>query len=301
MRLSCLISYWAVCLGLLTGCIEIHQAYSLNPDGSGKLLLTLIYDPKANADLRDDEVNLAEEGPQAEMALRDLADEIVATAQGVEAWTDYQMKHSPNGKMALSITGYFPDINAFQLSPPSDEGLPCASIKCTPLSSSDSRYEVILKSINDSPPILKKPTLTNVEAQERREESRIRMNAEALESRMLYEPMKLVANFHLPGQVKSNTNIEKRSARETQLTVSGKRLLKLMEDMVRDDALANQVFNRGWTFGDPIALPGEVVNERLFGERAPIAFDVTPNQRPLFNYAKELERAKRHPPPIPPE
>src|SRR3954452_7194801 len=85
---------------LITGCFDTKQEFTLNPDGSGKVV----------QDSAFQRMNLKSEGQNSDEQLREAVRSILNEAKGVEAWKDLSFKRLPDGRMAIHFTAYFKDV-----------------------------------------------------------------------------------------------------------------------------------------------------------------------------------------------
>lgn len=87
----------------LAGCFESKQDYTINPDGSGKVTLDVLFDPSAVS------MGSSQNNPQKEMeaAVR----KIIKDAKGVDVWKDVTYKRMPDGRVNFKGTAYFPDLS----------------------------------------------------------------------------------------------------------------------------------------------------------------------------------------------
>src|SRR3954447_13745848 len=105
-----------VCL-LLTGCIQSEQIFTLNPDGSGKVAITLV------APFNPFEAALGGGGPPGgkKPSLADkkraFVDKLLSTAKGVDAWKDVSAEYTPEGLLKFQGTAYFKDMRQLKTDP----------------------------------------------------------------------------------------------------------------------------------------------------------------------------------------
>ena len=95
---------------ILTGCIEMEQQVTLNPDGSGKLTVT-------SAVAIPDLGGLGGDGAKPDP--RGQAREIVVgilRSEGIEAWTNVKYEVGKDGKSRATATGFFPDVTKVRIS-----------------------------------------------------------------------------------------------------------------------------------------------------------------------------------------
>ena len=78
---------------LLTGCLDLEDQWVLNPDGSGKLIRQATFAPM-------------DKSPEA------WAKEALGKASGFEAWSNFESEMLKDGRLRITATGYFKDVNA---------------------------------------------------------------------------------------------------------------------------------------------------------------------------------------------
>src|SRR5437763_8602917 len=84
---------------ILSGCLDVEQHYTINPDGSGKVdLVANLTDWTLDANDKD-----------IKQKLRDRVKDFLDSTKGIEAWKDvsYSMK---DDKLHFAGTAYFSDI-----------------------------------------------------------------------------------------------------------------------------------------------------------------------------------------------
>lgn len=279
------------------GCLEVDQQITINPDRSAKVHVRLGFDLSLLRDAQSSAgVDMRQEILGAEDTMRSLAQQCMQTAKGVEAWTDYALQREPEDKIAVTMTAYVRDITEFELNPDDGE-IPDMTFTVERDSAGRDRWRMLMHGINDQPetPFA---VLGEEELAEVVRERRLQFNEESLESKMLFEAMEITSTLRFPGKVVATSNAQKTSRHEAVVKFLGERYYAMMAKVVSDEALAAQAFSTGADLHAGIALPGSRVNGWLFGEQAPVTITVLPGKRPLFNYEKELARAKKNPPPV---
>lgn len=100
----------AGCLLPLTGCIDLTQTVTLNPDGTGRVAIDMKLSPLlgGGGPLNFGGQNAKEKTP--EEMLQDFAKSVL-TKKGVTAWKDVSVKWTNEGKMHFAGTAYFEDLN----------------------------------------------------------------------------------------------------------------------------------------------------------------------------------------------
>src|SRR3954462_11775478 len=93
----------------LSGCFETKEEFTLNPDGSGKVVIESSF-TRAGGGMFD-------QGNQAslEELLQTTVKGIVQDAAGVEAWRDVSFRRLPDGRIYFKGTAYFRDLKEFSV------------------------------------------------------------------------------------------------------------------------------------------------------------------------------------------
>src|SRR4051794_6877819 len=100
----------AGCLPLLTGCIEMTQTFTLNPDGKGKV----VYDVQMSPALGGGALNIGGPGGGKEKTPEEMLKEFtkkMVASKGVTAWKDVSVKWSNEGKLHFVGTAYFEKLD----------------------------------------------------------------------------------------------------------------------------------------------------------------------------------------------
>lgn len=88
----------SVLLPLLAGCLETQDQYSINPDGSGKVMHRAVFSVSTAA-------------PDEEEQIRRVIRGEVDFSNGVEAWSDVDCRKLDDGRIEFRATAYFSDFN----------------------------------------------------------------------------------------------------------------------------------------------------------------------------------------------
>lgn len=83
---------------LLSGCLETQDQYSINPDGSGKVLHRAVFSASTDA-------------PDPKERIRRVIRGEVDFGNGVEAWSDLDCRMLHDGRVEFRATAYFSDFN----------------------------------------------------------------------------------------------------------------------------------------------------------------------------------------------
>ena len=94
-------------LCLLAGCIQVKEEYTLNPDGTGKVIY------ETTAPLGNPFGGKKDEKPEDQA--RGQVDKILTESSGVSVWKDVTYKINDDGKLHFKGTAYFKKFLRLQL------------------------------------------------------------------------------------------------------------------------------------------------------------------------------------------
>lgn len=267
--------------GLLTGCFETKQEFTLNPDGSGKVVHECTFQKLSLG--RDNDAD-------ADEALQEAVGKIILEAKGVEAWRDISYQQRDDGRFHFKGTAYFTNLNAFEI--PNQTMLELAWHRTTP-----GAVLTLRTNQNESPEGAragkKSEDWSQLPAAERatklREGRAQFQQAKPMMSAFL-GGMQHEVILHLPGQVTESANFTAQAGGALRLGFEGKKLLAAMEQLLNDDAWLAKHSGK-LNFQERPVLDEEV-NALIFGRKAPVRA-VVRGGPPQFDYASEVAAAKR--------
>jgi hypothetical protein len=287
----------SLCLLLLTsGCFDTKEDYTINPDGSGKVVHECSFQS----------LDLSGQNPEADEALRNAVREVLDKSEGVEAWRDVRFKTLDDGRLFFRGTAYFKDLSKLVIQ---NQQMLKFGWKRT----ADGGGNLDLRT-NDSEPVASHnlPEGGTVSITSPAKQSRTSTNALSPEElakkikqdRVQFQQakpmlagflgtMKQTAVFHLPGKVASSSNFAKDASGALTLTFDGAKFLEVMEKLVNDDEWCRK--HAGTGFEDAQSAPSmdDEMCQMIFGEKAPVRAVVAAGQTPLFDYAAEAAAARK--------
>lgn len=276
---------WVVILAAVTlsGCYETKQDYTINPDGSGKVVVEVTMAPGAVNPLGGAET--AAKSPDE--SARDLARDLVKESTGIETWTDVSFKPTADGRAWFKGTAYFRSLTAVELHN-IDIVKPAWSI--------DAKGRGVLELTLGDP---KKPgaavtpvALTDAEVAAAIQQERANYQQGRAMMSGLMTGLKVEQVYNVPGAVLGGANLKKMPTGQLFLAMNGEGILKAMDDIMADDVLMGETVRSGRdTQKDGPAEP-EVLHEKLFGRRAAIKAVVGTPHTALVDYASEVAAAK---------
>jgi hypothetical protein len=274
----------ALSLALLAGCIQVRDEYTLNPDGSGKVKVSRL--EPAGMSLMGGGKAL---DPDAE-AIK-VAKKLVEKSKGIDAWKDVSWKIARDGRIQVTGTAYFKDINKLAFG--SKEGR-------ARLEKLEGGKLVLLfgkGSGKAAAPAKGVPT-----------EEPKKLSDEELKRKILVERMKwqqgrgmLVAmlsgmvmesTYNLPGKVGKASCFKKLGKNKVRFTIKGDDFLKVMNELTaKDEFWKAQATNKNRGSLENMDVPEAL--EKIYGSKEPPRVEVSGATDPLFDYAKEVAEARK--------
>ncbi len=272
----------AVCL--MAGCFESNQEYTLNPDGSGKVIHEVLFQPV--------DLNMGETPDNPEKELKKTVQSILTDSSGVDAWKDISFKRTEDGKIFFKGTAYFPDLSKLSLklgevkqsgSNPVWKKTPSGDMVLA-LKGEDEKK----KGKGEAPP---KPL---TDAQIRRKIAQEKAQFQKMKPMLaaMLSTLKQKMTFHLPGIKKKVTNFTENPDGSFTITFDGAKMIEIIDAMFKDEKwMAEMIQNKGGIMDEGPAMDAKT-NEILFGQKGPIEAVMGAPQSPLFDYRTEMAAAK---------
>jgi len=283
-QLLCLASGLSALL-LLTGCFETKDEYTLNPDGSGKVVHECTYQ----------NMNLNFSGGEADPqeALKSAVLKVLEASKGIEAWRDVSYRQLDDGRLYFKGTAYFRNLSRLDI--------PNQTMLEFDWTASPGGGVLTLRTNKGGGPVegvrvkQEKVDLAKLAPEERAKKIKEeRGKFQQMKPMMagVMGAMKHEVILHLPGKVVASANFTKEPSGALALNFEGTRLLEAMDKLVNDDAwLEKNINSVGVT--EPLPMDDAVVNEMVFGSREPVRAVVSEARQPVFDYAAELAAAKQ--------
>jgi hypothetical protein len=270
---------------LLTGCFDTKQEFTINPDGSGKVVHESTFQ----------HFNLTIGGAAAtdpQEILGDAIRDVLKNSKGVDAWRDVTFKQVDAQRIYFRGTAYFKDLSKLDI--PNQTMLDFAW-----QTAPDGKMILTLRTNKgDGGEMAPKPQpapavkLSPEEQAKKLKEARDSYQQTKPMLAAMLGPAKQDVLFHLPGKVSQSTNFESQPAGALKINFSGAKLIEALDKLQSDDTWMR---NNGAAFsGDMDNKPGmdNQVNGLLFGTKGPVEAVVSGPAAPLFNYAAEVAAAK---------
>lgn len=265
-----------ILIGLLVstgGCLDVEQEYTINPDGSGRVVLRWVGAP----------LTLASDKTADEKA-GELLQGQVNQSESVDAWKDISCTARDDGKFEFKGTAYFKDIAKLKLH---YGGATLADLKI----SRDERGNLVVGSDPPKTADPAKPALSDEEARKKLKEGRIEYQQGKRMMELLLADLKVTTTVNLPGRIGECSQFKKVGPASVRAAFDGKAFLKAMDDLVMNDEWMLKNLKARGTAGNP-ALDDELLHEKLFGEKGPMRAVTTGELKPLFEYEGEAGPAR---------
>jgi len=266
-----------------SGCYETRRTFFLNPDGSGKVILESKFQPM-NISFTGEEVD-----PESQM--EDSVRDILEKSSGIDAWKEVDYKLTDDRKIWFKGTAYFQDVSNLKF-----HNLSIMNIGFT--KGPDGTMVLEMKEQKEES---KKGTVQRKQKDMTEEEITKKIKSEKAKYQQMRPILTVFLNtlkeesiFHLPGNLAEKvSNFEKMNEKTISFTFEGKKLLEVIDEMMQDDNWWRSQVTAGVDFakdGPPMDIE---MNQKLFGERAPIRAVVGGKLTSLFNYSAEVSEAKK--------
>jgi hypothetical protein len=270
---------------LVSGCFDTREDFTLNPDGSGKVVHECTFQTM--------DFNAGNEAQDTGRALTNAVRELLQQAKGVEAWRDVSFKTLDDGRLYFRGTAYFKDLSKLEI--PNQTMLEFDWTK-----NADSSALLTLRT-NKSEPAdgisvhrAKKPAkdLSPEELNKLIKQQRASFQQSKPMMAGILGPMKQSVVWHLPGNVTSSSNFAKDSAGNLTIKIEGAKMLDVIEKLVNDDDWCRKHGGTGFDDMQEKPVMDAEFNQFIFGENAPVSATLAAMSGPLFDYDAEVEVAK---------
>lgn len=265
MRKTHFLAVLAMALLCLTGCFEVDQQYTLNPDGSGKVV---------------HRVKKPDVMGQGAAGLKDLVKSQMTGAKGVDAWSDVSVETTEDGSMVFTGTAYFSNLNELEL-----EDADALRFRWIP-APNGARLELVTSEAQAS-----ESELSADEVAKQLEDAKKEWNQTKPMMQGILSSFKWRASFELPGEVVDSSSFETSGGSTVTFNMSGERYFQVIEELMNDEAFLEEqarLGNLGGMSPDE-AMPAEFA-ERLFGEGG--VYAITSNGGAQFDYASAVADAE---------
>jgi hypothetical protein len=262
-------------LVLLSGCFETKQEFTLNPDGSGKVVHKSVFQTmNMSGSTRD-------AGKQTKAAVAEL----IRQSKGVEAWRDVSYEVLDDGRISFRGTAYFPSLSALDI--PNQTMLEFDWAR-------DGGTGTLTLRAKDGPEDKNPPpaaeNLTPQQAALKIKEGRAKYQQMKPMMAMIVGTMKHDVVFHLPGRPGKSSAFRQDGSGTLSLQFSGAKMLEAMDALINDDAWMAR--NSGVMDPDSAPPMDEEMSRLLFGEKGPVQAAVSGLGAAVFDYEGEVAAAR---------
>lgn len=260
----------------LSGCIEEKNEYFVNADGSGKVIHEVLAVGGSMNFSGGDE-------PDPATQLKELTQETLQNAKGIEAWSDVTTEISDDGKLHFKGTAYFKDINKVSFERENVNTSPGISINCNngllTLEMEDGQEEDTSSELPEN--------LTDEQIQQIIKQQRLKYNQSKPLMQSILANLKQTNIVHFDGQIQQAVNFQQNDD-TVSLELDGKKLIEYMDTFMADDKKIEQMIRAGKTMEES---DFEGFYEYLGGEPAqPRA--VIQLTGSVFDYKTQVKKAK---------
>lgn len=254
---------------LLTGCFDTKQEITLNPDGSGKVVIESTFSLSPT---------LGGHGATPRDGLTNYIRKTLESAEGVEAWRDVSFRWHEDGRAFFRGTAFFQDLSKLKIEPMTGQGYS--------MTHDDVGNLIITLAVSPPPEFPIQKTSQPVT-----EESLARDRAALRSAMPLFKStlgaMRVDTTIHVPGAIKRCSNFETNRPNRLNRLTEGAKFIEVLEDFLLNTNLdAARISGQQLQFED-------LANEKLYGERGPILAVVKPSGARLFDYNSEVASARR--------
>lgn len=237
---------------LLTGCLDLEDQWVLNPDGSGKLIRQATFAPM-------------DKSPET------WAKEALGKATGFEAWSNFESEKLADGRLRITATGYFKDVNAVN-----------GGLGPVPRMAEAGEQRIVTFE-EDEKTFRGMPGKRGGEGEEGEFDEAVAKAMLKMVRGMLamLEDAKIESSLQLPGRVSKKNNLREKEGK-LLLRVEFKKVLAALDQRLKDPAALRASKGR-LDFGS--------MSEAIFGAAGSPSATVEVGA-PSFDYAAEVEVAK---------
>lgn len=263
---------------LLTGCFETKQEFTINPDGSGKVVHECSFqDLQLNGNEPDED------------SLKAAVAKVISGSKGVEAWRDVSFKLLDDGRLFFKGTAYFTNLNTLKIPNQTMLEFDWKRTGADGVLSLRTNKSERKDGVRENEPI----DLSKLPADERAKRLKVeRAKYQQVKPMMtaFMGNMKHEVVFHLPGNVSFSSSFSRQPSGALTAMFDGAKVFAAMDKLVSDDEWVAK--NLGsWGSADA-PLMDEKANEVIFGGKEPLRATASSGQ-PLFDYAAEVSVAKK--------
>lgn len=270
-------------IALAAGCFEGKADITLNPDGTGKIVGEITFQPSGPWAVRStSDPDLQLDDPETRM--KEIVLKILKSSRGIDAWKDVSFKRLPDDRIQFKGTAYFEDISKVKIHP--DDAKSRAAF-------GPEGDKVLML-------ILHRPKDNDAQRTSRRGYTAKSLAARMKSMRLSYREakgpislrlasMKLDLRFHVPGFPDDVKGLEQ-AGRTLTFSTTGPQLLRHMDSLMTNNAYLRQMVMTGQSLSG--RMLGKALSNKVFSQRGKVWARMTGHFRPRINYETEVEAAK---------
>jgi hypothetical protein len=267
-------------LALLTGCFETKQEFTINPDGTGKVVHECSFQG----------FDFSGNSEPTEELLKEEVGKIISGSKGVEAWRDVSFDLQDDGWLHFKGTAYFTNLNTLEIKNHTmlrfnwktggGETVLMLRTNATERKSSARIKEE-----------LDWNRLTSEERGKKLRSQRAKFQRAKPAMSAIVGAIKHEVIFHLPGSVSANAGFAKRPDGTLHLKFEGDKVLAAAEKLMSNDEWIAK--NLDLHLDNPeTPASDEELRTLVYGSKEPVQATVS-GVKPLFDFASEAAGAKK--------
>jgi hypothetical protein len=275
-----------ILLFLTSGCFDTTEDFTINPDGSGKVIHECLFQ----------RMSFGAEKETPEEAMRSAVKEVLEKSKGVDAWRDVSYQLRDDGRIFFRGTALFKNLSKLHLHNQTmleftwkkyGDGTAVLGLNANTLTGADAVGS-------------QKPSATAITNQlapeafsKKVREGRVKLQqAKPILSGYLAN-VKHATTFHLPGKISTSSNFVKEDSGALTLRFEGAKVLEIIEKLANDDEWCRQHRGTGFDNLQEKQTMSEDMNQYIFGSKGPVSATIKGVSSPLFDYVAEVEAAKK--------
>jgi len=272
---------------LVAGCLEGKADFSLNPDGSGKVVGELLFPSRApwlqkRYTSRPADPNAPPEpaaDPQEEM--RECVAAILKRSVGIDAWKDVSFQRAADGRVQFKGTAYFKDLTKVRIYP--DDR--------TRISFGPDGTTALLLILNRAKPVTEPPKFSRPTSSEdltkhiKELRDRYQQTKNTVTTDLV--GMKLDLVFHVPGVLEEARGLDQQGM-ALAYTLDGTKVVQAMDSQMNDGVVLRQ-----WAAAGKSLNVKELMNDRLFAIKGEVWARWKGPFKPRFDYQAEMDAARK--------
>ncbi len=267
----------------LVGCDETKQTITLNPDGSGKMVYSVVHS-------LSDEFLQQNRNAAPEILAKEYAGSLLKHSDGIDAWRDVAFHLSDDQKkVVFSGTAYFPNLELVRIT--ASPNVQINGMRDWKVQAGDDGLVLTLgsagKKTEGQPPANLSAEQVEQEAVAARELFDRQFGAVSEILRSLREEYVV----ELPAAPEESVIFqEAETPRSVRLLYDGKEMVAALKAITRDLSWWEERVRKGEKPNDALGLTA--LNQQLFGNPGPARITLRGNLQPQFDYEQEVLAAQ---------